>query len=117
MSLSECAGSCCPEVFKWRLHNTVFVSCISKAHWAIIERITRTHHTAFSKVALLLQITCFSKPGRRDKFLSGVFLNGELSELFQMMKNVLHKGIILHRYGTSIKVGSESLHNTPSVML
>lgn len=50
------------------------------------------------------------------KFPSGVFLKGELAELWEIMKNVLHT-IILHRYGTFIEVGSESLHNTPSLML
>lgn len=49
------------------------------------------------------------------KFPSGVFLKGELTELLEIM-NVLHT-IILHRYGTFIEVGSESLHNTPSLML
>lgn len=64
----------------------------------------------------LLQITFFSKPRMRAKFLSGVFLKGELTELLEIMKNVLHT-IMLHRYGTFIEVGSESLHNTPSLML
>lgn len=64
----------------------------------------------------LLQITFISKPRMTAKFPSGVFLKGELTELWEIMKNVLHT-IILHRYGTFIEVGSESLHNTPSLML
>lgn len=92
------------------------ISSILKAHWAIIKRITGADHTAFSEVSHPFTNTCFSKPSMRAKFLSGVFLKGEVTELFQVMKNVLHM-IILHRYGTSIKVGSESLHNTPSLVL
>lgn len=100
------------------MYNTLFfvTSSILKSHWAIVKRIMGTHHTALSEVSHPFTSTCFSKPRMRAKFSSGVSLKGELTELFQIMKNVLHT-IILHRYGASIKVGSESLHNTPSLML
>lgn len=69
----ECAGNCCTEIFKWTLHNILFISSVLKAHWAIIKRIMGTLHAAFSEVSHPFTNTCFSKPRMRAKFLSGAF--------------------------------------------
>lgn len=44
LALSFSSGDCTIQIF-------FFISSILKAHWAIIKRITGTHHTAFSEVS------------------------------------------------------------------